>query len=119
MSQTLIANNPAFVLQSAGIIPALGLDKGFQAADMGNGNSFLSSTRDLLIVFNSDSVSHTFTIQSAPDANGRFANTTYSVGAGLYSFIEINSASIFVQATNLVLLTASDVHIQYLVVMNA
>lgn len=119
MSQTLVANNPAFILVPNGIVPSLGLDKTFQAADTVNGNAFLSSGRDLLIVFNSDSGPHTFSIQSAPDPDGRFANVTYTVAAGVYSFVEINSASIFVQSTNMVLLTASDTHIQYLVVMNA
>ena len=120
MSQTLIPNNAAFVLQPAGVIPALALDKAFQGADITNGNSFLSSGRDLLIVYNSDVASHTFTIFSAADPNGRFANVTYTVAAGVYSFIEIDSSSIYVQAsTNLVLLAANDPTIQYLVVLNA
>jgi hypothetical protein len=120
MSQTLVPNNAAFVLQPAGVIPAVALDKTFQAADTVNGNSFLSSGRDLLIVYNSDSSSHTFTIFSAPDPNGRFANVTYTVGAGVYSFIEIDASSIYVQpSTNLVLLAASDPTIKYLVVLNA
>jgi len=121
MSQTLLTNNPAVVLLPPGIVAPASLDKVFTAADVVNGNSFLSSGKDLLIVHNSDgAATHTFTLVSAPDPDGRYANITYTVGIGSYSFVDITSASIFVQSTNnLVLLSASDVTIQYLVVMNS
>jgi hypothetical protein len=119
MPQTILPNNPSFVLPANGIIAPAALDKTFTAADIVNGNAFLSSGRDLLVVFNSDSSSHTFTLFSAPDADGRFANVTYTVGAGVYSFVDITTSSVFIQATNFVLVTGSDTHIQFLVVMNA
>ena len=119
MSQTIISNNPAFILPTNCIIPAMGLDKAFTSADMSNGNAFLSSGRDLLVVYNSGGVSYTFTIYSAPDVDGRFANVTYTVGAGVYSFVDIATASIYIQSTNLVLLSANNASIQYLVVMNS
>jgi hypothetical protein len=119
MSQTIIPNNPAFLLQPAGIVAPGGLDKLFTAADTVNGNAFLSSGRDLLIVYNSGGSSYTFTIASAPDPDGRFADVTYTVGAGVYSFVDITSASVYVQSTQLVLLAASNVAIQFLVVMNS
>lgn len=119
MSQTLIQNNPAYILQPPGIVPALAFDKTFQVADIVNGNAFLSSGRDLLVVYNSDVVSHTFTLKSAPDPDGRFADVTYTIGAGVYSFVEIGTASVFIQSTNMVIVTGSDVHVQFLVVMNA
>jgi hypothetical protein len=121
MSQTLLTNNPAFILLPPGVLAPASLDKVFTAADIVNGNSFLSSGRDLLIVYNSDvGASHTFTLVSAPDPDGRYANITYTVGIGAYSLVDITSASVFVQSTNnLVLLSASNVAIQYLVVMNS
>lgn len=119
MSQTLLPNNPAFILAPPGIVPALGLDKTFTTADTSNGNSFLSSGRDLLIMYNSGGSPYTVVISSAPDPDGRFADVTYTIGAGVYSFVEINSSSVFIQATNLVLLLANNAAIQFLVVMNA
>jgi hypothetical protein len=119
MSQTIIPNNPAITLIPSGVVAPASLDKVFTAADMTNNNAFLSSGRDLLIVYNSDSAPHTFTITSAPDIDSRSVNVVYTVGIGSYSFVDITSASIFVQGTNLVLLAASDVHIQYLVIMNS
>lgn len=119
MSQTIIPNNPAFTLLSSGIVPPTVLDRVFTSADMTNGNAFLSSGRDLLVVFNSDTVTHTFTISSAPDVDGRFVNVVYTIGAGVYSFVDITSASIFIQSTNLVLLSASSALIGYLVVLNS
>jgi hypothetical protein len=117
---TLVSNNPAVQLMPPAIVSSTELDKTFQAADTMNGNAFLSSGNDLLIMFNSDSASHTVTIQSAPDSFGRFANLTYTVGAGVYSFVNITIGSLFIQpGTNEVLLQASSTLVEFLVVMNA
>ena len=116
---TLLPNNPAVVLQPAGSLAALSLDKTFTAADTSAGNSFLSSGRDLLIIYNSDGSAHDVTLHSAPDDEGRSVDVVYNVGIGVYSFIEINSASIFVQPnTNLVSFSCASSAVRFLVVMN-
>ncbi len=120
MAQTLLSNNPAVQLSTPGVVVPTSLDKTFQAADTVNGNSFMASGNDLLIIYNSDVASHTVTIQSAADSFGRFANLTYTVGAGVYSFVNITTASLYTQTSvNEVWLQASDPTIKFLVVMNA
>jgi hypothetical protein len=117
---TQIPNTAAFQMISSGIVPALGLDMAFTPADTVNGNSFQTSGNDLLIVYNSDSVAHTFTLTSAADQYGRFATFTYTVGAGVYSLVNITPTALYTQGgTGLVLMTGSDTHIQFLVIMNA
>lgn len=114
MPPTLLANfAPAYTLTPAGVSQGL-LDKAFQAADPVNGNYFTSSGRDMLLVFNSDAVSHTFGIQSAPDQFGRFANITYTVAAGGYEAVIITSQAIYTQPNGQVILSASDSHISFL-----
>lgn len=119
MAQTILANNPAYVLASPGIVPANAMDKAFSAADTVNGNAFLSSGNDMLCVFNSDTNPHSFTISSAPDEFGRFADVSYSVAAGLYSFVTINTASLYIQPnTNEVLIACASALVKFLVVTN-
>jgi hypothetical protein len=118
--QTQIPNTAAFQMIASGIVPALALDKTFTPVDLLNGNSFQASGNDLLVVYNSDAAPHTFTIQSAADDVGRFATFTYTVGAGVYSLVNITPAALYTQGgTGLVLLAGSDSHIQFLVLMNA
>lgn len=54
------------------------------AADVGNGNQFVPSGRDLLIAHNTGGSAYTVTVDSVPDPHyGREGDiTTYSVGAG-------------------------------------
>ena len=67
MPPTALVNfSAAYILTPAGVVGAPGpLDKTFQAADAVNGNYFQSSGKDMLIVWNTDSSSHTFGL-SAP-----------------------------------------------------
>lgn len=122
---TQIPNNAAYILTSAGSVPATALDKVFVACDTSNGNQFLSSGHDLLVVHNLDSEAHPFYISSAPDSDGRSVLVVYQVGAGLYSFVEIDTASVFVQPnSNLVMLPSPswgplNSNIEFLVIMNA
>lgn len=120
MPQTLISNNPAIQLMTPGMVVPTSLDKTFTAADAVSGNSFMASGNDLLIMYNSDSSSHTVIIRSAADSYGRFADVTYTVGAGVYSFVNIVTASLYTQLdVNEVWLLASDPTVKFLVVMNA
>jgi hypothetical protein len=119
MAPTQLTNfAPAYILTPAGVAQGL-LDKAFQAADPVNGNFYQSSGKDMLIVFNSDTVSHTFGIQSAPDQFGRYANITYTVAAGGYEAVIISSQAIYTQPNGQVVLSASDVHIQFLPIQSA
>lgn len=119
MSQTLLQNLAAPILNSAGTIAPGLLTRTFQAADTGNGNAFLSSGHDLLAVYNSDSSAHNLFIASAPDTFGRSVTVEYSVAAGSYSVIEVDSSSIFVQPnTNMVLVSSDSALVAFMVIMN-
>ena len=120
MSQTLIPNLPAYQLLSPGLIASEALDMTFTVADTVNGNAFLASGNDLLIIFNSDSSSHTVTLNSAADSFGRFATITYTGGAGVYSLINVTTASLYTQpGINEVQFLASSNLISFLAIMNA
>jgi hypothetical protein len=118
---TLLANfSAAYILTPGGVVGAPGpLDKTFQAADPVNGNYYISSGKDMLIVFNSDTVPHTFGIQSAPDQFGRYANVTYTVPAGGYEVVIISSQAIYTQANGQVLLSASSALVLFLPIQGA
>lgn len=120
MPPTLLANfAPAYILTPAGVAQGL-LDKAFQAADPVNGNYFLSSGRDMLIVFNSDisgsppASSHSFGIKSVADQFGRFADVTYSVAPGATAVIIIPSSAIYTQPNGTILLSATDSRLMFL-----
>ena len=56
------------------------------AADVGNGNQFASSGRDLLVAYNSGGSPYYVTVSSVADPYGRTGDITqYDVGAGEYA----------------------------------
>jgi len=119
MSFTQLTNfAPAYILTPAGVAQGQ-LDKAFQASDPTNGNFFQSSGRDLLLVFNSDTVPHTFSILSAPDQFGRFANITYTVAPGAYEAVIITSQAIYTQPNGQVQLQSSSALVQFLPIQSA
>jgi hypothetical protein len=83
MSQTNIATQtmqgPFPVAFSSGLLKLL-----LTAADSVNGNSFVSTNREVLLVYNTDSASHNLTISSAPDNEKHRSGdlTAYAIPAG-------------------------------------
>jgi len=59
----------------------LGKALNFQAGDASNGNGFKATGRDLVVVRNADTVSHTFTVVSTDDKYGRAEDISESIGA--------------------------------------
>jgi len=118
MAQTPLSLSAAYILTPAGVTAGQ-LDKAFAASDSVNGNSFVSSGKDMLIAYNTDMGAQTFGIQSAPDQFGRFANITYSMAAGAFAAVIITSASIYTQPSGLVLLTSSSANVKFLVIQGA
>ncbi len=117
LNPTIIANNPAITLQSPGVEAPLVFDKTFATADITNGNAFLATGEDVLIIYNSDAAPHNVTVYSAVDSFGRYADFTYVVGAGVYSFVNIVPASLYTQAgTNQVQFKASSALVEFLAV---
>jgi hypothetical protein len=65
---------------------ALALALALVAADASMGNSFPLTGREILIVQNTDSAAHTFTLSSVPDALGRSEDVTaYSIPANAFA----------------------------------
>lgn len=80
------------IVSVVGSYPTLPLGVGaaafvFTAADNVNGNSFVATGREILLVQNSDSVAQTITIHSAVDSpyNRSGDITTYSLAAGTFA----------------------------------
>jgi hypothetical protein len=63
-----------------------------QALDATNGNSFVATGREVLIVTNTDASAHTFTITSVAERFGRTDSslTSYSVAAGAFVAIQMS-----------------------------
>ena len=68
-------------------VPANGLDFSFAAADHVNGNAFVCSGRELILMHNDHATdAATVTIASAPDPCGRTKDiATYSLSAGEFA----------------------------------
>jgi hypothetical protein len=90
-------------------IGATDADFTFAAADTSNGNSFVSTGRELLLVNNSGGSAYTVTITSVADSIQRTGDiTTYSIGAGLFSWFgpfqqagwKQSDGTIYVDASN-------------------
>lgn len=119
MAPTQLTNfSAAYTLTPVGAAQGL-LDKAFQASDNTNGNFFVSSGSDLLIVWNTDTNPHTFTIQSAADQFGRFQTVTYNILANAFAAVRITTQSIYTQANGQVILGTSSNLISFLPLQGA
>lgn len=127
MAPTPLTTKQAYILTPAGVTQGQ-LDQLFQASDPVNGNLFISSGKDMLLVQNLDPATQTFGILSAPDQFGRFANITYTVvgtagspptQVGGFAAVIITSASIYTQADGTVRLTSTSANLKFLVLQGA
>lgn len=101
-----------------GTVNANDLDLAWQAADVANGNYFVGTGRELLLVRNGDAGAQTFTITSAPDPYKRTGNiTAYSLGASEMAHFWLGGNLVgWYQAGNQVYLDASDADVAYAVI---
>ena len=90
----------------------------FTAADSANGNSFVSTGRELLLVQNSaGSTGYTVTVTSVADSLSRTGDiTTYSVSAGLFSMFGPFAMTGWKESDGTVHVTASNAAIKFAVV---
>lgn len=99
-------------------VTANSLDFTFAAGDAVNGNSFPCTGKELLLVQNSDTNPHTFTLTSIADLKGRLGDVTaYSLSAGefgVYAFIGADMGG-WKQADGNIYLTVSDVSVKFAV----
>ena len=71
-------------------VVALGFDFPFVASTLTDGDTFVCTGREILLVYNSSGGALTITVTSVSDEKGRAGDVSaYSVGAGLYSAIPV------------------------------
>lgn len=122
MARTQIPNTAATTMQPTGPASGTTLNPTFTAADVLNGNYFVATGRDLVEVYNSDTVAHSFSVLSAPDDVGRKADViNYSIPAstdvqtkGHVSFLLLPS-SLYTQTDGTVQISADNVAVSFLV----
>lgn len=85
------------LVQNSATVTAGALAITFTACDATNGNSFISTGREILIAQNTDSATHTFTVTPVADPYGgtNTTLTTYTLAAtgstGSYSAVQMKS----------------------------
>lgn len=98
-------------------VGATALDYVYTAADATNGNSFLATGHELLLVQNSGASPYTFTVTSVADTVQRTGDIgPYTVGAGLFSAYLVSAQLGWKQSDGTVHLSASNVAIKFAVV---
>lgn len=118
MSRTALV--PQSPLGPFALIPvaANSLDFTFAVANAVDGNSFPSTGKEVLLVQNSDTNPHTFTVSSVADAKGRLGDiTTYSLSAaefGAYAFIGSDMSG-WKQTDGSIYLSVSDATVKFAV----
>jgi hypothetical protein len=97
--------------------PAAGaLDLVETAGDVANGNSFVASGMDFLVVHNTDVGAQTFSISSMPDAFGRSQDVTnYSMAAGKISVFNLRDTRGWIQADGNIYINAGNANIKFAV----
>jgi hypothetical protein len=77
--------------------------------DVANGNSFIATGREVLVIQNTDAAAHTFGITSVSDSLGRSDSSlsAYSVAANSFVAIQMSTLAGWIQPTGVVNLTSS------------
>jgi hypothetical protein len=88
----------------------------FVAGDPINGNLFLITGEEILVIQNTDTVAHSFTALSTQDAVGRTDDLVYSVPANSVAILQFSVLEGYVQPDGNVYLNPSDAHIKFAVV---
>jgi hypothetical protein len=97
-------------------IAANGADFTFAAADTSNGNEFVCTGRDLVLVYNSGGSTYTVTITSAADEKGRSGDiTTYSLSTLEFAVfgVGLTNAKGWKQTDGTIVLTASNAAVKF------
>lgn len=102
MPRTNIATQiPVGPFPAGGAVSPGQLDLTWAAADTSSHNEFLFSGKEVILVWNTDTMSHNLTITSAPDEHGRADDiATYAVGAGKISAFSVRQGAAGWQQTD-------------------
>lgn len=128
LSLTVLAFNalPAMAVRTAltvktpanvnSTIAANGADVTFTAADVSNGNSFISTGRELVLVQNTGGSDYTVTITSAPDELGRTGDiSAYTLATTEFAAFGPVQQKGWVQPDGKVYLSGSNAGIKFLI----
>jgi len=100
-----------------GVVSAEDLDFTWAAADDANGNDFVFTGRELILVRNDDAAPQTITLTSSNDPQKRLGNiTTYSVGIGEYAAFWAGAIQGWVQAGQKFFIDTSDPDLKFAVI---
>ena len=113
MSQTAISSQQ--LKQNNYAVVAGDLTITLTASDATNGNSLVATGSEILIVQNTDTASHTFTVSSVPDGLGRSdaSLTAYSVAASSFAAIQLSQLSGWIQTNGNINLTSSSALLKF------
>ena len=117
MAETLVAIQD--LLAPFDVPSAEGADFTFAASDLANGNYFLCTGREVLLVQNENAGAQTITITSVPDEKGRSEDiTTYSIGIGEFAMfgVGLTNSKGWKQTDGKILLQTSAVDVNLAVV---
>jgi|SRR5579863_2461194 len=93
------------------------LVNGIWSSDPINGNYFVPTGNEILLVWNTDTVAHDFTMVSVPDHLGRGDDLVYSVDAGAIAAWQLSILEGWVQPDGQVYLNPSNAHILFAVLV--
>lgn len=102
---------------ATGKYPTAGVNCPFAIWDATNGNQFVATGKDIIIVFNTDTASHTYTIHSVADDKGRSGDiTAQTLAAGLHHIIGPLPIDAWAQTGGVITLDASDATVKFAVI---
>ena len=80
------------------------------AMDLANGNSFVATGQEILLIQNTGGSTYTVTVTSVADALGRLDTslTTYSIAAGAFAAVQFKALAGWLQPGSLVYLACSN-----------
>jgi hypothetical protein len=98
-------------------VAANDLDFTFAASDVANGNDYISSGREIILVQNINASPQTFTINTAPDQLNRTNNiTAFSLGASEFAVFWPGNAFGFIQSDGKVWLNGAHIDIKWAII---
>ena len=95
---------------------AAGTTLTFAAGDVANGNSFVSTGREILIARNDDASPKTVTVQSIACSHGRETDAVKQIAAGAYAIFQMFPTDGFQQSDGKVWIDVDDADLKLAVV---
>jgi hypothetical protein len=99
---------------ATGKYPTAGVVLTMAIWDATNGNQFVSTGKDIIVVWNTDTISHTYTIHSVADDKNRTGDiTTQSIAASAHHIIGPLPSDSWAQTGGFITVDASDATVKF------